>query len=91
LNNKWFLRISLTTSSLALFDIVLGAYLRFTGTISDCYGCITQTVPTDKAREIMQVADLYPHLEIHSLLLINNSFNSGSAISSPNDTNKVIS
>ena len=94
MNNKWFLQISLTTGCLAFFITVLGAYVRLSNAGLDCTdrsGCFGQIGAQDKTHEIMQTVNLYPHLNVHSLPLINFSLNTSSAITSPNDTNKVLS
>jgi len=69
LNNKWFLRISLTACLLAFFVIVLGAYVRLSDAGLGCPdwpGCFGQIGAPDEAHEITQAVNLYPHLEVDS-------------------------
>ncbi|MCW9048235.1 MAG: COX15/CtaA family protein [Gammaproteobacteria bacterium] len=69
MNNKWFLRISLTACCLAFFVIVLGAYVRLSDAGLGCPdwpGCFGQIGAPDETHEITQAVNLYPHLEVHS-------------------------
>jgi heme a synthase len=69
LNNKWFLRISLTACCLAFFVIVLGAYVRLSDAGLGCPdwpGCFGQLTAPDESHEIQQAINAYPHLEVHS-------------------------
>ncbi|RDH83817.1 MAG: cytochrome B [endosymbiont of Galathealinum brachiosum] len=69
MNNKWFLRISLTACLLAFFVIVLGAYVRLSDAGLGCPdwpGCFGQIGAPDEAHEIKQAVNLYPNIEVHS-------------------------
>ncbi len=63
MNNKWFLRISLTACCLAFFVIVLGAYVRLSDAGLGCPdwpGCYGQITAPDEAHEIANALIIYP-------------------------------
>ncbi|MFK5893302.1 MAG: COX15/CtaA family protein [Pseudomonadota bacterium] len=69
MNNKWFLRISLTACCLAFFVIVLGAYVRLSDAGLGCPdwpGCFGQLTAPDEIHEITQAVNAFPHIEVHS-------------------------
>ena len=69
MNNKWFLRISITACGLAFIVIVLGAYVRLSDAGLGCPdwpGCFGQITAPDEAHEITQAVNAFPHLEVHS-------------------------
>jgi len=96
LNNKCFLQISHTGCCLTLFASVLDAYVRLSDTGLGCpdrAGRFGQIGTPDKAQKITQAVshNAIAATLLLSLLLINYSHNPGLAITSPNDTNKVLS
>ncbi len=67
MENKWFLRLSITACCLAFVVIVLGAYVRLSNAGLGCPdwpGCFGQLTAPDEHHEIQQAVNLYPHLEV---------------------------
>lgn len=69
MSNRLFFRLSLGASILALFVIVLGAYVRLSDAGLGCPdwpGCYGQVTAPDDAEAISKARLLYPDSEIHS-------------------------